>query len=516
MPKRAFLTLSLLVAVLPCLAQKRPIDVYVADIDLAINGKGDYTTVATQDPGKRKAEDLKKILPGQEAEHFADYVAAKTSAVDIFSLIQAVDSLRMDKQVGSSAGQTGVTSLVSNPVAPALIGLGVEYGSILQSTTGSTTTLRANLLGASRMLLGREQFPYCPIINQAKCGPVSRWLRRFSGSTSFESVTNATTAGTATPVSTTTPTAVNLFGNGFRMASWGVRFDVGANDPSDAGFVGRFQKQMQTLRGSKAPADLTKAVADLFGGATDDPTYDAWAEETIPILQKATKGEFKQTLEQRLDLLIDRMMAANENFVSHVVALRRASLNYFEERDTLLQQIQSHQYSLEYTNLHALNQPTTSNVRFIFSHQPTPTPLLITANVALTWYNSLPSGVTTGRLRDVQAAAKLDRRLGVIPNLGNAVLTVGGYYQWMKEDALIEIGPGNVAPGSGIVLPGTAATLLGTKGNIGIVQGRLTVPLNNTIKVPLSLTWSNRTELIKESDTRGQVGVTMDLDSLFR
>jgi hypothetical protein len=181
-----------------------------------------------------------------------------------------------------------------------------------------------------------------------------------------------------------------------------------------------------------------------------------------------------------------------------------------------LQEIQSYKFSVEYTNLHAQNQPTTSNVRLIFSHQPSVAPTLLTFNAALTWYNSLPAATSTGRLRDVQAAGQLDRRLGVIPNLGNAVLTLAGYYQWMKEDALITIGPGNVAPGSGIILPGTAATLLGTKGNIGVVQGRLTLPVSNTIKIPLSVTWSNRKELINESETRGQVGITFDLDSLFK
>jgi hypothetical protein len=85
----------------------------------------------------------------------------------------------------------------------------------------------------------------------------------------------------------------------------------------------------------------------------------------------------------------------------------------------------------------------------------------------------------------------------------------------MKEDALIEIGPGNVAPGSGIVLPGTAAQLLGTKGNIFVGQAKLTIPINNTLKVPISVTGSNRKELINEQDIRGQVGFTVDLDSLF-
>src|SRR5262249_2942576 len=264
------------------------------------------------------------------------------------------------------------------------------------------------------------------------------------------------------------------------------------NDPSDPAYIARFKQTIDKLRGSNTPADLAKAIEDLFADPKILPVYQAWQVETLAILQPAAVAEFKKKLAQQLDALIDRLAAASPDFFSKVAVVRRASQNYLDERDALLQAIQNNKFSVEYTNLHAQNQPTTSNVRFIYSLQPSPSPLLITANAALTWYNSLPAGTATGRLRDVQAAAKLDRRLGVIPNLGNPVLTFGAYYQWMKEDALILIGPGNVAPGSGIVLPGTAATLLGTKGNIGIIQGRLTLPMNSAIKIPLSLTWSNR------------------------
>jgi hypothetical protein len=38
---------------------------------------------------------------------------------------------------------------------------------------------------------------------------------------------------------------------------------------------------------------------------------------------------------------------------------------------------------------------------------------------------------------------------------------------------------------------------------------------NNAIRIPISFTYSNRTELIKESDVRGQVGISFNLDALF-
>jgi hypothetical protein len=191
-------------------------------------------------------------------------------------------------------------------------------------------------------------------------------------------------------------------------------------------------------------------------------------------------------------------------------------MNCATVRDDLLREIQSHRASFEYTNQRPLNQPNTSNIRVIYSHQPTRSPTLVTANLGLTWYHQTPAGTSTGQFRDFQIAGQLDRRLGEVPNLGNAIATFAGYYQWMKDDALITIGPGNIAPGSGIVLPGTAATLLGTKGHIGVFQGKLTIPISGVVRVPISVTWSNRTELINEEDLRGQVGLTLDLDSVFR
>jgi hypothetical protein len=118
-----------------------------------------------------------------------------------------------------------------------------------------------------------------------------------------------------------------------------------------------------------------------------------------------------------------------------------------------------------------------SNVRLIVSHQPSKAPLLFTANFAVEWYDTVPTGLKQGRLRDVQAAAQVDRRLGNIPNLGTATLTLAYYYQWMKDNALITIPAGNTAPGTGIVLPGAASTLLATKGNIDIFQAKVTVPI---------------------------------------
>ena len=115
----------------------------------------------------------------------------------------------------------------------------------------------------------------------------------------------------------------------------------------------------------------------------------------------------------------------------------------------------------------------------------------------------------------MQFAAQVDRRLGELANLGASTLTLAVYYQWMKDDALIVIGETDVFPGTSIPLSGDAAPLLKTKGHIWAGQAKLAFRLGEAVKVPVSVTWASRKELIDESEVRGQVGFTFDLDQLF-
>jgi ligand-binding sensor domain-containing protein len=55
-----------------------------------------------------------------------------------------------------------------------------------------------------------------------------------------------------------------------------------------------------------------------------------------------------------------------------------------------------------------------------------------------------------------------------------------------------------------------------TRGNIWVAQARLTMRTDSGIQFPLSVTASNRSELLAhERDIRGSVGITFDLDKLF-
>jgi hypothetical protein len=538
MIKRALLIGTMIAGMASCLAQSKPASTPTSTptptppktpIGIYLYQAG----TKESDPVPKELGEINRLLPFQQPLPFVGYTVLADS-------LSSIENLLLNRQSGSPSGGTGITNLVSRVAVPQLLGLGVEYGNILQSTNGTTTTLRANFLGAGQFLLSRQVLPDCFELDQPNCPTQSRWLQRLSANAAFESRNDQVITGTAVSPGSTTPTPVDLFGSAFRMASWGIRLDINSHNPHDPKFLKAYLDVMAGLQKSTEAPALATAANQFFAGLTPlqcrDPAqeahgvfsvlpdkrgkpecvYDEWVEQTIPKLQHAANWEqFKQTLQTQLDDLITRLTKAVPDFHDRTAKVSQAARAYFALRDNLVKSIQTHQFTLEYTNQHAINQPSTSNVRVIYSDQPGQAPILLTVNGAVTFYNSVPTGFTATNLRDVQVAGQMDRRLGTFANFKNAVFTLGAYYQWMKDDALINIGPGNVAPGSGIVLPGPAAQLLGTKGNIFVAQAKLTVPINNTFKVPISVTGANRKELINEQDIRGQVGITVDLDTLF-
>lgn len=86
-----------------------------------------------------------------------------------------------------------------------------------------------------------------------------------------------------------------------------------------------------------------------------------------------------------------------------------------------------------------------------------------------------------------------------MPLIGTPTLSFSGKYQRLKSDA--EEANGRVKAG--------------TRGDIAIGQVKLVFPINFSgisFKLPLSLTFANRSDLIKEKTIRGNFGITFDID----
>lgn len=455
----------------------------------------------------RSLDAIRNVLPAGQPAAFAAYAS---EAPTFRRLLDEIDAQRLNKMVANAPGASG-TALVSRVAVPAVLGAAIEYGSILQQTTGTTTTLRGNLLGVARLVAGGEQFAYCPPVAGATCSSGSRRLRMISGSVAFEDTKTASAEATTDPV-----TAASLIGDDYRVRAWSVRVDLTpSNNLDDPSYSRDWSAAIDGFRNDRVTTDLTAAISALFSDGAGD-VYDAWVAETLPLLQSAVGAPaFYDQFDASLAALVARLQDTDTAFLRNVAGLRRAYANYFAVRDRMLEKAQSNKASLEFTNHRPLDQPQTSNLRLIYSHQPTRAPSVMTFNAGLSWYDDDVAGTTASKLRDVQLAGQIDRPLGAVGALGPASLTIAGYYQWMKADALIAIGEGTTVPGTGIELPATAAAVLGTKGHIGVAQAKLSFSLSDVLKVPFSITWASRRELIKEKDVRGQVGLTVDLDQVL-
>jgi hypothetical protein len=155
--------------------------------------------------------------------------------------------------------------------------------------------------------------------------------------------------------------------------------------------------------------------------------------------------------------------------------------------------------TFEYTNNREVNAPDTSNFTFI-AEGGTGRRIDFTANASLTMFNKKPVGLNINRIRDFQFAGQVDIPLGDVMGFGQPVFSFTGRYERLVENASTQ---------AGTVVPNT-------KGDIAFGQVKLTIPIKNTgFSLPISMTFSNRTELIKEKDVRGNFGLTFDLDKIL-
>lgn len=138
----------------------------------------------------------------------------------------------------------------------------------------------------------------------------------------------------------------------------------------------------------------------------------------------------------------------------------------------------------------------------------------LTGNFTGEIYSSVPAGAKYTRLKDLQVSAEFDKPFGGTVASPRATWSLAGYGQYQYDPSVLNITAGDLAPGTNISLPSNAQELLGTAGWLGIAQAKLVINLKNGLNVPVAVKWSNKTNLLQGSDTRGQIGISYDLSAL--
>ena len=426
------------------------------------------------------------------------------------------DQSRVDKQIGSTATGTGSTDLVSLPSVPELFGLAMSLGALTQSVSGSVATFRGNADGIIRSVAGDQ-------IGCIGC-PSTKGLKNLSFAISFDlsrqATQQATTNGSANSATTTVPTTVLLPKNVKQFSSFTARYDI--YNPKDTrskafqdGWKAWYDQHQKDLRA--AGKNLLVPIDTLFDPVANDDSYSALNVEYTRKLNQANSADVETLFAEYLSKVLALAILDVPNFDQQLLTVRAAYATYARTYEDLFSDLRGKpQFSAEYTFSTPVGQPDTHNLRFIFASNPFEGGGLLSANAAITLYGGqLPPGAKYGRLRDFQFAAQFDRPLGNT-NTHPAVFTLAGYVQYQLDPSVINVGPGNLVPGTTITLPQDAQVLLGKKGTLGIVQAKVTLKLKNSgLKIPIAVSWANRTDLLNATDVRGHIGITYDLDSLF-
>src|SRR5260370_18639951 len=142
-----------------------------------------------------------------------------------------------------------------------------------------------------------------------------------------------------------------------------------------------------------------------------------------------SQQQFEDAFSKELDRLVQILRTNNKNFDAQGADAWRNFQAYYKAREEALDALNNAtMMTLEYTHNDPANQPSLSNLRFILSWQGSKT-VMLTANIAGEWYNTLPQGSKVTRFRDMQAAAQLDVSLPQLGQLGNPVFSAAVYFQ---------------------------------------------------------------------------------------
>ena len=432
---------------------------------------------------------------------------------------------RLDVHNGASATGVGTTNAAVRAGIVDLLGIAIESGAITQSVNGSALTLQANALSLERFATNQDVFAVCPGGTLSCENGYEQFLRNLSASAtmSLTSSTSQSVSGTVSGMPGTQTSQLQT--NAAKLTALTVRFQAfnSLDLRSD-----RYLKAWKAAFSSELVArakSLNAESAKTFAFDSNEiakPVFRTWFTKAEAVLRSQLEAT---ATDEQIDAEIGRQWADLATSLEKAKVLTETQLKAFLIAENVYLNAQSaalakardsvaNGLTFEYSHSNPANQPKLSTARVAYTFTPatksTNPPPSLTFNVAADFYETAPAH--TGTLRDVQAALQLDTTLANIT--GKPTFTLAGYYQYQNQPAAIMIGAGNSTPISGIVLPGVAATLLAPKGNIAVAQGKLTFPLKNGTKLPVGITWSNRTELIKASEVRGHIGFDFDWSAL--
>lgn len=432
---------------------------------------------------------------------------------NIKNFILQFENKRTDKQIGGDSTSKGTTSLAVKGGVPRVIGWAIENGAATSTISGNTVNIRVNPIGLLDSLAqSANPIPLGNRFISSTNAPThfladtddnfTKFAKRASVGFSFD-----TTRGTDPPT---------FIGSKQQLSAVSFRYEfINHRNPLRTEFNDDwnkfFKSQIDTLTGQiNAVSELVKFDTQTRSDVFINPKLKEWVDVTQAELENLPVGAngkrdltaIREKIEERLKVLPIEDVLKDADLKQSLTNLAEAGAKFSAASKEFLNKLNKGTLvTFEYTNNREVNMPNTSNFNFIaeFGRKFGSGVMDITFNGSLTMFNKKPTLTNVKRIKDFNFALQADFPIpqGI---LGDSVLSFSGKYVRQQSDA--------VNPN------GTVAS--NTKGDIAVGQIKLTIPIPDWgIRFPLSITFANRTDLVKESTVRGNFGITFDLDSMF-
>jgi hypothetical protein len=485
-------------------------------------------------PGQTK----KLILLGGAGSFLQDIVAnelAQTANFDkaVTTFLLGAESARLDKQAGADSKSAGTTSLAVKGGVPAFLSWAMENGGAEGSRDGNTLTFRINPVGFADSL--KRWGSANGFINTSQQNGLNDLFRRDDG---LVRVLRNTSVGFSFDITRGTDPPV-FIGSKQQLSSVSVRYQfLNERDPLNP----KYEKDWLAYRdhlqkfSNVTAKDVAGALFDFTPTSVTFKNKDlnTWLDglntalEAHPTpnltsrLDPRAIEEIRVVLEAEIAKLPLDKLKNDTVLITALNSLGNAQLELDKQFKLVMDKVAHGQViTFEYTNYRNVNAPDLSNFRFIAS-KGFWYGADLTFNGSLTMYNKKPASADPaakiGRIRDFDFTGQVDIPFSSFikraqadlassgsartPILGIPIFTFAGKYQRLQSDT---------------VLPdGTVKT--GTRGDLAFGQAKLTIPINFSglsFNLPFSVTFANRTDLIKEKEVRGNFGFTFDLDPFF-
>jgi hypothetical protein len=416
--------------------------------------------------------------------------------------LRPIEGARTDKQLGAPAATAGSTSLVSKAAVPRILAFAVEHGAATETADATSATVRGTAIGWLE-LLRRQGLP-----SAGDGGRTERYLRRISYSFTFNAAPTPAAATEERPDREAIDAHIDK--NQRQLTAYSVRLSLlDQRDPRRPDNRGSGQALLRVA------GREVQAATSIMDPVVTTTTYREWLNETKLALSTPSpmlRAELERVLYDRLEELRRIMVREIPDFDSGVARFVAATMAFDTARAAWFQQMQQRfVLAAELVRTRPPSEAGTSTYRLIGEGRVGRTSLDLTVNVAFTRQDAgmalVPEPVDTEGWRDIQLGLQAELPLGKRPSITDEAAGVGRpalAFEYLSRK-LFDTAVVTFAGHDFSVEPGW----------IHALQARVTIPMKGSgVKIPLSVSVSNRTELLKEKNVRGHIGLTFDLDVL--